>query len=122
MSGLDDTYNSRSGWRPRMSPPASFPRESVAAYQTCIDSITGTRDGRPIVKLAWAPDELRWYPHKVGTEPPGYIFPIFYSHRDANKDLVAAPRWVLLQRAEPQHYAGTWERGRFGVVGKDVWD
>lgn len=122
MSGLDDVYNQRAGWRPRMSPPASFSRTEIPRFQRLVDGITGTRDARPIVQLAWAPDELRWMPHRMGDDTPGYTFPIFYSHRNADRELVSAPRYVLLQRAEPQHYAATWELGRYGVIGNAVWD
>lgn len=104
-----------------MGPPQSFSRRDAEQYQKRIDGITGTRDGRPIVKLAWAPDELRWTPHPLPDDPIGYTFPIFCCGRK-DGELVAAPRWVLLERAEPQHYAHTWEAGRFSVHDGRVWD
>ena len=122
MSQLDDTYNNAQGWTYSMPPPRSFDHKAQAAFQKRIDAITGTRNTRPIVKLAWAPEELRWHPYKMGGDVPGYTFPIFFYGYDLEGRKVAAPRWVLLQRAEPQHYAATWEAGRYIVRGKDVWD
>lgn len=122
MSELDDVLNNASGWTPRMGPPLSFSRLDAAEYQKRIDAITGTRDGRPIVKLAWAPDELRWYPHRMGQDPIGYELPIFVYGNDANGEKVAAPRWVLLERLEPEQYAATWEVGRYSVYDGSVWD
>ncbi len=120
MSQLDH-IDSTQGWRPRMSRPASFPWKAQRKYQKRIDQITGTRDSRPIVKLAWAPEELRWMPHPLPDDPPGYVFPIFCVGR-VNGELVSAPRFVLLQRAEPQHYAASWEASRYSVHQGRVWD
>lgn len=122
MSGLDDTLNHAADWYPQMPPPHSFSRLDAIEFQKRIDTIAGTRNEKPLIKLAWAPDELRWRPHKMGEEPPGYTFPIFIYGWDENRNEIAAPRWVLLQRAEPQHYAGTWEASRFSVYKGDVWD
>lgn len=94
----------------------------VAAYQGSLDFIVGTRHGRPIIKLAWAPDELRWYPYALDTEPRGYTFPIFHAYTDAEGQFIAAPRWVLLERFEPEQYGPTWETGRYSVYDGSVWD
>lgn len=122
MSQLGDVYNNTDQWYPRMPPPASFTSDDVARFQRLIDDATGTRNGRPINKLAWAPDELRWYPYRMGQSPRGYTLPIFYYGNDANGDKVAVPRWVLLERLEPEQYAATWEQGRYSVWDGDVWD
>jgi hypothetical protein len=122
MSELDDTLNNAESWCPRMPPPASFSRLDAAAFQKRIDSITGTRDERSLIKLAWAPDELRWYPHRMTEDPIGYTLPIFVYGNDANGEKVAAPRWVLLERLEPEQYASTWEMGRYSVYDGTVWD
>lgn len=105
-----------------MSPPLSFSRRDQAEFQRRLDAVTGTRDGKPIIKLAWAPGELRWYPHRMGEQAPGYIFPIFYYGNDADGNKIAAPRWVLLERLEPEQYASTWEAGRYSVYDGSVWD
>ncbi len=122
MSDLDDVYNSAERWRPNMLPPASFTKADVARFQRRIDDATSTRDGRSINKLAWAPDELRWFPYRMGGEPRGYTLPIFYYGNDASGEKVAAPRWVLLERLEPSQYAPTWEQGRYSVWDNSVWD
>lgn len=122
MSQLDDAYNNAEQWRPQMSPPASFTSEDVTKFQRRIDDATGTRNGRPINLLAWAPHELRWYPYRMGGTPRGYTLPIFYYGNDANGEKVAAPRWVLLERLEPAQYAATWEVGRYSVWDGSVWD
>lgn len=102
-----------------MRPPLGFdPRE----FQKRIDAVTGTRNGKPLIKLAWAPNELRWRPHPLGSDVLGYTFPIFFYGWDAEGKEIAAPRWVLLQRAESQHYAATWEQGRYSVYDGQVWD
>lgn len=105
-----------------MRPPRGFSSERQSEFQKRTDAITGTRDERSLIKLAWAPDELRWRPHRMGDEVPGYTFPIFFYGWDAEGKEIAAPRWVLLQRAEPQHYAATWEASRFSVYDGSVWD
>ena len=106
-------------WVPNMLPPSAFDR---AAYQKRIDEIVGTRDGRPIVLLAWAPTEYRWMPHALPSDPIGYTLPIFCVGKNAEGEFIAPPRYVLLQRAEPQHYAQTWEGTRYSVHNGQVWD
>lgn len=101
------------------SPPRGFDR---VAYQARVDAIVGVRDGRPIIKLAWAPDERRWMPHRMEDEPQGYIFPIFCHGKDANGELTAPDRWVLLERIEPQQFAPTWEAGRYSRYDGSTWD
>jgi hypothetical protein len=54
--------------------------------------------------------------------PKGYTLPIFYYGNDGDGGKVAAPRWVLLERLEPEQYAGTWEVGRYSVYDGTVWD
>jgi hypothetical protein len=106
------------------SPPRGFNR---AAYQKRIDDVVGTRDGRPIIKLAWAPEERRWMPHRLTDagepiNPQGYVFPIFCSGKDANGELTAPNRWVLLERIEPEQFAPTWELGRYSFFKGSMWD
>lgn len=98
-----------------------------AVYQKRIDDIIGTKDDRPLIKLAWAPEEFRWYPYRMGEDPPGYTFPIFCNGRDADGKLTAPKRWVLLERVEPEQFAPGWEAARYAVVEnksgkKEVWD
>jgi hypothetical protein len=106
-------------WLPNQPVPSHV---DVVSWQTRIDAIVGTKDARSIVKLAWAPSELRWYPHPYHAPPPGYTFPIFHAFTTAAGELVAAPRWVLLERVEPEQYGPTWELGRFSVYDGQLWD
>lgn len=103
------------GWYPDMPAPLSFSAKQIAEFQKRIDDAVGTRDGRSIVKLAWAPSEKRWRPHPHGAESPGYTFPIFIAYCDDQGHEVAAPRFVLLERLEPPQYAPMWEDGRYTV-------
>ena len=84
-----------------------------AVFQSKIDAITGQKDGRPLIKLAWAPDELRWMPHALGTEPIGYTFPIFCQGKKLDGSYNVPERWVLLERIEPPQYVPLWEAGRY---------
>ncbi len=111
------------GWLPNEPPPSNFDQ---AVWQKRIDLITGTRDGQPLIRLAWAPAEFRWWPYRVNEEEErGYVFPIFHAYTTALGELVAAPRWVLLERIEPAQYAPTpqfWEFKRYSIEGSTLWD
>lgn len=122
MPELDD-YSDKLKWVPEMRPPASFSAEDVTRYQRQIDSIVGTSKGKSIIKLAWAPSELRWRPYNmVSGEALGYTFPIFIAGWDEFGVEIAAPRWVLLERAEPEQYAPGWTAQRYMMFKGDVWD
>lgn len=110
------------GWSNSTPPPASFDYRKQAAFQRRIDEAIGTRNGRSLMKLVWAPDELRWMPHALPTDPPGYVLPIFCTGVDEQGRFVAPERWVLLERIEPEQYASTWEQGRYSVFEGQVWD
>lgn len=86
---------------------------NLVACQKRIDRITGTRDGRPLILLDWAPDRFRWMPHRLGTDPEGYTFPSFCGSRDKDGELHSPERWGLWQRNEPEQYRITWEAGRY---------
>lgn len=102
-----------------MSKPSNF---DEAAYQKRIDALVGTRDGRPLIKLAWAPDEFRWYPHRLGSDPLGYAFPSFCNSRDKDGELHSPDRWGLWARNEPEQYAPLWEATRYVKHKGQVWD
>lgn len=101
-----------------MSYQGSFNR---AAYQRCIDQSIGTANGRPLVKLVWCPSEFRWMPHKLGEEPPGYVFPQFCTKRVEGK-FIAPERWGVLERLEWPQYGPMWEAKRYKKHKGDVWD
>jgi hypothetical protein len=126
MSQLDDIQSGQldntASWTVNMPPPRSFTRADQVEYQKQIDAITGTRDTRPLMKLSWGPEELRWYPHVLGTDPPGYTFPICHFGYDADGQHIAAPRWGLWERLEPEQFAPQWEASRYNVHNGQVWD
>ena len=106
-----------------MAPPSSFGPDKVRAFQAQIDHVLGTtKSGKSIIRLAWAPSELRWRPHVLGDDVPGYTFPIFFYGWDEDGREIAAPRWVLLERNEPEQYSASWEQGRYSVREDQVWD
>jgi hypothetical protein len=111
------------GWLPNEPPPSNF---DPKPWQKKCDDIVGTRDGKSLIKLAWAPQEFRWWPIRVGQEDvKGYTFPIFHAFTTLEGDLVAAPRWVLLERIMPAQYAPTeqfWEAKRYGYDDGVLWD
>jgi hypothetical protein len=57
-------------------------------------------------------------PHAQGDEPPGYTFPIFYAYTNTEGELIAAPRWVLMERLEWPQYGTTWEALRYTIEKK----
>lgn len=93
-----------------MSKPSNF---DDGAYQSRINQLVGTRDGRPLIQLDWAPNRFRWMPHKLGDDPPGYTYPSFCNRRDENGELRSPERWGLWSRNEPEQYRMTWEAGRY---------
>ena len=105
-------------WRPNEPLPLSFTEQDQIAFQKRIDAIVGMRDGRSIIKLVWAPAEKRWYPHAHGTEAPGYTFPIFHAYTNKKGELIAAPRWVLMERLEWEQFGPTWEATRYTIEEK----
>ncbi len=122
MSGFDDKLDKTPLWFPRMKPPASYTYQDAAKWQTRLNESIGTRNGRPLTKLAWAPDELRWHPHRMEDEPKGYTFPIFIYGSDEEGEKIAAPRWVLLERIEPEQFAKNWESRRYSRADGSMWD
>lgn len=117
---LDVDLTNPETWHPNMVPPSIV---DVAAYQSRIDNLVGTSKGKSIIKLAWAPDEKRWRPFRIGFDKPtGYTFPIFFAFKDRLGNEIAAPRWVLLERAEPEEYGPSWEQSRYMVIKNQVWD
>lgn len=102
-----------------MSRPGNFDQ---AAFQKRIDDAIGTGpNGRPLMKLAWAPEEFRWMPHRMGVEPPGYTYPIFCSGKVDGK-FTAPERWVVLERIERPQYEHGWEAKRYINWRGSIWD
>lgn len=93
-----------------------------AAFQRRIDNSIGVANGRPLIKLVWCPTEFRWMPHRLGEDPPGYIFPQFCTRRSTNGTLIAPYRWGILQRLEWPQFGPTWEAKRYKKHKGEIWD
>lgn len=107
QSGLNDPNR----WYPSM--PCPWPTERIARFQKQIDALTGTRDGKPIVRLRWAPEVFEWWPVEFGEKARGYVFPTYIALWDKHGNAVSAPRWVLEERDEPEHFVSGWEDNRW---------
>lgn len=89
-----------------------------AVFQKRINDLVGTKDGRPLILLDWAPNRFRWMPHRLGTDPPGYTYPSFCNH----KPLASPDRWGLWMRNEREQYGPLWEAGRYVKHDGHVYD
>lgn len=96
-----------------MRKPWEFDAPKVARFQKLIDRITGLSRGHSIIKLEWGPDVLGWQPYPHGSNPIGYTQPTWLALWDSEGNDVAAPRWVLSERCEPEQYIPGWENGRW---------
>lgn len=100
-----------------MAMPFGFDREAVKRYQKLIDRITGlARNEHSIIKLVWMPEVFEWRPYPLGSNPTGYTFPGFLALWDKDGNEVAAPRWALMERCEPEQYLPGWENDRWVFI------
>ena len=109
-------------WTPAMKLPEAYPRYRVEWYQSLIDRVLGTSAGQPIVKLVWMPEVLEWWPHPLGMDPPGYVYPSWEALVDSHGQKVAAPRWGLMQRMEPEQYLPGWNTSRWPRLHGTIYD
>lgn len=115
---VDEDYwhplNRPEAWKVAMPRPLGFDIAAQSRYQKLIDRITGTgRDGQPLIKLDWGPEVLGWQPFPLGSNPIGYTQPTWLALWDAEGNDVAAPRFVLSERIEPEQYLPGWENDRW---------
>lgn len=97
-----------------MSKPHGFDTAAQVRYQKLIDRITGlSHGGHSIIKLEWAPEVFEWRPYPLGSNPTGYTLPYWLALWDKDGNEVAAPRWVLHERCEPEQYLPGWENTRW---------
>lgn len=97
-----------------MKKPLGFDSVDQARFQKYINRITGlSHGGHPIIKLDWGPDVLGWQPYPHGSNPIGYTQPTWLARWDKDGNDIAAPRWVLSQRCEPEQYLPGWENSRW---------
>lgn len=110
-SYLGDPWNDPERWQPRMRRPFGV---DVERFQKLIDRIVGlSHGGHSIIKLEWAPEVYEWRPYALGSNPTGYTLPYWLALWDKDGNEVAAPRWVLHERCEPEQYLPTWENSRW---------
>lgn len=109
-----DPINRPEKWWPAMARPLGYDRVAQARYQKLIDRLTGTsRDGQSLIRLDWGPEVLGWQPYPLGSNPIGYTQPTWLALWDHEGSDVAAPRWVLSERIEPEQYLPGWENDRW---------
>lgn len=101
-----------------MSKPSNY---DEAVFQKRIDHLVGTKDGRPLILIDWAPNRFRWMPYQLPGDPPGYTYPSFCNAR-RDGELVSPDRWGLWQRNEREQYGPLWEAGRYARLNGQVWD
>jgi hypothetical protein len=96
--------------------PPFFP---VQAYQTKINKIVGTSEGKPIIRLIWAWHSRKWVNEEwdqFGNATKGdwrakYRF-MTVRYGDRYTDL-SPPRWILEERFEPGQYMPAWNQTRW---------
>lgn len=87
-------------------PPPGF---NAAGYQSRIDAIVGTSEGRPIVRLSWTHDVFiprrgkRLFTYGVKDGAEGALRPYI------------PPRWVLMQRHERGQWLPSWNQSRYEI-------
>lgn len=109
VSSYREILNTPSAWWPAMRRPDGWGDLLLGYWQEQIDGIIGTTNGRPRLQLRWGPEVMRWRPALVGEG--AYDFPDWtcgFTHGQP----VAVPRWVLMERCEPEQYANGWESHR----------
>lgn len=112
-----DPLNCPEKWTPGMSKPWGFDSKAQVRFQKAIDRIVGlSHGGHSIIKLEWAPDVYEWRPYALGSNPTGYTLPYWLALWDVNGNEVAAPRWVLHERGEPEQYLPGWENDRWVML------
>lgn len=109
MGSYRDVLNAPLAWFSTMPRPTSWGELLISYWQEQIDNIIGTTNGRPRLWLRWGPEVMRWRPAPVGEGD--YDFPLCYVAFQ-NHQPIALPRWVLLERQEPEQFAPGWENHR----------
>lgn len=104
--GYDEVLDNPQRWTVGMRPPAF----SVLAYQRRLDQITGVPGA---VTLKWAPDWKVFKSRRIGETVDEETAPAQSALNDSRGRAVAPPRWMLVERIEPEQYAPRWENNRW---------
>lgn len=86
------------------------PAFSVLAYQRRLDQTTGVSGA---VTLKWAPDWQVFKARAIGESIDEETTPAQSALTDARGRSVAPPRWMLVERIEPEQYVRDWDRNRW---------
>lgn len=99
-------YDDPRTWKPRTGKPLF---DSVA-FQKQINRITGTDDA---VKILWAPHWEEWKPRIVGATITDETVPAHSALNDSKGNPVAPPRWMAVERIEPEQWLPNWDKNRW---------
>lgn len=120
---LGDPYNDPNRWAANMARPLGFDQQAINRFQKAINQITGTFRDQPIIKLVWMPEVFEWTPYPLGSNPVGYTFPTWTPGiKDQDGNIVAPPRWGVMERMEPEQYVPGWEDTRYSRIEGRVHD
>lgn len=112
------------GYQPKSAP---LSKEEIERRQSDINSIIGvTRDSQPILKLVWNGDVefweavyIAWDNTGVPTKEVKRPLVLYKSEWSEDKTKLVrdyfVPRWLLLQRSEPETYMKHWEQFSYMV-------
>lgn len=87
-----------------------LPLFDSVAFQKQIDRTTETPGA---VKILWAPDWEEWKPRAIGETVYEETVPAHSALNDSKGRPVAPPRWMAVERLEPEQWVPTWERNRW---------
>ena len=102
----DDVLDNPKRWEVEMRPPAF----SVLAFQRQLDRITGVSGA---VKLVWCPDWKVFKSRRVMENVTEQTTPAQSALTDTLGRSVAPPRWMLVERVEPEQYVPDWNNNRW---------
>lgn len=102
----DDVLDNPKRWEVEMRPPAF----SVLNFQRRLDQITGVPGA---VKLVWCPDWKIFKSRRVGQSVGEELTPAQSALTDTLGRSVAPPRWMLVERVEPEQYVPGWDNNRW---------
>lgn len=113
----DDVLDNPKRWEVGMRPPAF----SVLAYQRRLDQITGV-PGAMVLK--WCPDWQVFKSRTIGESVDEETTPAQSALTDSTGRTVAPPRWMIVERIEPEQYVPGWETNRWFNDPRDrqLWD
>jgi len=93
-------------WTPNMR-PLLF---DSTGFQRRLDRTTGVFGA---VKLVWCPDWKVFKSRRVGVSVDEETTPAQSALTDTSGKSVAPPRWMLIERIEPEQYVPGWEKNRW---------